>query len=234
MADPTKPFTPPYLPWRTFFNFLDRLADEGAPDRIDRSFLKSMDGQTQSYLMSALKAFGLMTEEGRVQEALGPLVRPETRQDAVRDLLQRFYPDAVALPKNATQAQLDEKFRGLGLGADAMRKAETFYLRAAGFAGIELSSNFKNPTAAPGEGGTRTTTRRAPRKRAQKAGGEENSLEPEKNFDTGKRSTDVGQMRREYFDLLRKKADEAEEIDAGLFDRIERLLGVMEGDAGGE
>ena len=165
MEDRTRAFSPPYLPWKTFFNFLEKLADEGAPDRIDRSFLKSMDGQTQSYLMAALKGFGLMTDEGRVEEGLGSLVSRDTRQQAVRQLLQRHYGQMVGLPTNATQAQLDETFRPYQLGADAMRKAQTFYLRAASYAELPLSPHFKNPASAPGEGGARTGKPRAPRKR---------------------------------------------------------------------
>jgi hypothetical protein len=166
MEDKARGWKPSYMPWKTFFGFFERVEEKGLPDRVDRSYLSNMSGIDQSYLIMALKGFGLMDEDGRPTEALTPLISKETRPAAIRKLLETFYPQAVALPPNATQAQLDETFRPYGLGADPVRKAQTFYLRAADYSGISLSQNFKNPAAAPGGSAGRTSRPRSPKKKA--------------------------------------------------------------------
>jgi hypothetical protein len=83
----------------------------------------------------------------------------------VADLLAVKYPDALALGRDATQAQLDEVFRGYdGISGSTTRKAITFYLHAAQFAGVPLSPFFKSGRASSGgarggNGGTRRVVR---------------------------------------------------------------------------
>lgn len=179
MAEKRESFTPPYLSWRTFFNFLDRLAEKGAPDRIDRTFLSNMSGADQSYLLKALQGFGLMAADGRKTQALDTLVHHESRKAAVQTLLETHYPTMIALPANATQGQLDEAFKPYGLGVETVRKCQTFYLRAAQYAGISLSSNFKAPATGPGESAPRAPRRpRSPKRKGSSGSGEDQSTPP--------------------------------------------------------
>lgn len=164
----SKGFTAPYLAWKTLFNLLVRLEEQGVPDQIDRTFLSNLSGTEQSYLMSAMRQFGLIGEKGKVLEPLKELTTgTDARQAGVRRLLEQYYPTAVSLPANATQGQLDEVFRGYNVTGERLRKAETFYLRAAQFAGLQLSPNFKSPAPTGGEGVR--TPRRSPAARARGA-----------------------------------------------------------------
>jgi hypothetical protein len=160
-----KGFTAPYFAWKTLFNLLVRLEEYGLPDQID-----------QSYLMSAMRTFGLIGDKGKVLDPLKELAsNSEARIAGIRTLLETHYSEAVALPENATQGQLDEIFRGYNVGGERLRKAETFFLRAAQFAGLKLSSNFKSPTSTEaGSGASRPAIRRSRRARSRRGESDEN------------------------------------------------------------
>ncbi len=68
--------------------------------------------------------------------------------------MQQSYAGLLGLGNQATQAQLEEEFRKLGVSGSTMRKAVGFLLNALKFAGIAYSSNFKLPKAT--SNGTRT------------------------------------------------------------------------------
>ncbi len=172
----------PYVPWRTFFNLLDRMAEEGAPPRVDRTYIKNLDGSAQAQVMATLKWAEGIAEDGTVQPALAAFIGPNRKQ-AVGKLVREKYPEAVALgEQNATQGQLDEAFRAYGFSGDTLRRAESFFLNAADYAGIKLSRNFKKPRsaaagakptgdAAPARKRTATSARRPANKGRRTTGG---------------------------------------------------------------
>ena len=141
---PSEP-TPPYVSFQTLLNQIDRMASEGVPGRIDGTYLVGMAGGTQNQLKHALRSLGLIEgPEDRPSTALRQLVADqEARPKILADLLQQRYPRLVSLEQDATMGQLDEVLAGYGLGTDTRRKAATFYLAAAAFAGIPLSPVFK-------------------------------------------------------------------------------------------
>src|SRR2546428_665337 len=57
---------PPYISFRTLLNLVERMADEGIPRRIDRSYLGGLSGAYQTQVMAALRSLGLMTDDGAV------------------------------------------------------------------------------------------------------------------------------------------------------------------------
>jgi hypothetical protein len=208
---------PPYISFRTLLNLVERMADEGIPRRIDRSYLSGLSGGYQTQVMAALRSLGLMADEGVVTDRLIDLVRrPADRKFLFGNILRERYPEAVRLGEsNATQAELEEAFRPSGIGGATLRKAVTFYLHAADFAGIPLSPFFKPPTAsseasAPRRRRTRTTRTPAP------------SPTPEP---TASSSPTQDELRTRYIDMLMKKVDDQDQMDEKLLDRIETLLG---------
>jgi hypothetical protein len=171
MADaPTEPadtqFVPPYISFAQLENVLERMRNEGMPARIDRSYLGSWSGSAQAQFLKATASLGLRDEHGRPTETLKRLVaEPDARPSIIADLLRQHYPEAVALGQDATQAQLDEVFRRYsGISGATTRKAMTFYLHAAKFAGIPTSPFFKAARSAGGGGGTRTGRARSTRR----------------------------------------------------------------------
>jgi hypothetical protein len=135
-------FKPPYnVVWSTFLHFLDRTDPATLPPKIDRSYLTTLSGSTQTYLLSALRSFELIGPEKEVTSALKELVKdPDGRPAMIADLLQRYYPHVVELGKNnGTVLQLDDAFRKYGLSGNTIRKAAAFYMHAAQYAGLPLS-----------------------------------------------------------------------------------------------
>ncbi len=156
----------PYVPWRTFFNLLERMREEEPPPRIDRTYIRNLDGTAQAQLIAALRWMDGISENGTILSPLRALIG-DGRKEALAALVRAKYPEAVALAEqNATQGQLDEAFRAYGLNGDTLRRAQSFFLNAAEYGGIPLSRHFKKPRSAA-TAGTKATGDAAPaRKRA--------------------------------------------------------------------
>lgn len=221
--EPIKRYAP-YLAWRTFFNLILQLDEKGLPTRIDRSFLSQRSGVDQGYLIATLKAFGMIADDGTVLQPLKDLVADrEGRPALVADVLKIHYPEVFALPANATQAELDEVFRAVFAQSGAtLRKAQTFLLHGAAFAGLKLSPYFKTPRGVPAANGTRRTRKRG----AGRGTAAVSATTTNDPTQTPRPEAPADDMRLRYFEVLLKKVDSAEDTDADLLDRIERLIGV--------
>lgn len=152
----------PYTSFKTLLNTLDRMKEQGgAPSRVDRSYLSNMPGGERGIFMTALKYLGLVTADQEPTPELHELVEADdaTRKVLVRKMVERVYEAPLALPKRATQAQLESVFREYGVSGSTMRRAIAFFLTATDYAGIERSTHFKlpardrKPKAKPANGG---------------------------------------------------------------------------------
>ena len=154
-----KKLIPPYLPYKTFINFLDgfRIA---VPNRIDRSLMRSMAGTLQRQLISALEYLNLITPDtGVPKEQLQRLVHSEgpIRQKVLKETLTTAYPflfnDSESL-QGATSSELQEKFSKNGTTGIPPENVWLFFLKAAKDAGIAISPHIKK-TPGPRLGSTR-------------------------------------------------------------------------------
>jgi len=204
----------PYTSFRTILNLLDRFQREGGvPIRVDRGVLIGLSEQSKTQLIAALKFLGLITPVGQAEPEFGTLaMNLEARPQLVGDLLKRHYPKQVQLgATHATQQQLGETFEGMD--GETRRKAVAFFLHAASYAKIPLSPYFKTPrikTALAAAGKQR-------RKRTETAGADENGRAPVPSTEQANR--------QKYLDLLMKRLENGDGLDAALLDRIEGLLG---------
>lgn len=134
---------PPYVPYRTFRNFLDILK-EGIPARIDRSVWgERFSGSNGIQLMTALKVLGLVDDQGQPSPDLERLVRQDgdARREVWRAILRRRYAPLFTLDlKRATKAQFRDAFRAFGTNEAVLARCERFFVQAAQDAGIDLSS----------------------------------------------------------------------------------------------
>ena len=151
---------PPYFAFKTLTNMLAQMEEHGPPNRVDRSFLTGMSGAGQTQFIHGLKSLGLIDKDANVQPQLSDLVaRPDDRPALIGQMVRDRYPEAVELGKgNATTGELLEVFKNsYGVQGDTARKAISFYLAAAKYAGdVQLSPNFKTPSNRNGAGsGTR-------------------------------------------------------------------------------
>lgn len=213
----TDTFTAPYISFAQLQSVLDRMNAEGVPSRVDRSYLGSWSGSSQSQFLAAARALDLIDEHNRPTDLLKALAtKPDRRPELVQAMLRDKYARVLALDKTATQQQLEEVLRDMGTGGATTRKAATFFLHAADFSGVDVSPFFKS--SRPSSSGTRSAgTRR--RTRSQRVPEPDGRTPPQGVTDPKER----------YVDLLLKKAETDGDLDTDLLDRIERVIGVNTG-----
>ncbi|OGO07329.1 MAG: hypothetical protein A2Y92_03585 [Chloroflexi bacterium RBG_13_57_8] len=159
---------PPYVSYRTFRNFLDRL-QQRLPSRIDRSYWgELLSGSTGTQLMAALRFLDLIDANGKPTEPLKPLVnaRGETRAQLLRDVTTRAY--SFVLKSNidiesATYSQLEEAFNNaFQLAGDVKRKCVKFFIAISGDAGMTISPFITKRTRTAHSGtGAKTMVRKS-------------------------------------------------------------------------
>ncbi|MEN8615318.1 hypothetical protein ABFB09_08610 [Dehalogenimonas sp. THU2] len=144
MTSPVTKTLPPYVSYRTFWNFLDGLK-AAVPSRIDRSFWgDKLSGSTGGQLIAALKYLKLIDGTGVPTLRLRQIVFAKGPQRAglLQQLTQEAYPFFIEAldPAAATYSQLEEKLReNFQITTDVGRKCIKFYIGLAEDAGIGLS-----------------------------------------------------------------------------------------------
>jgi hypothetical protein len=135
--------TPPYLPFSSFLTALDQLA-QAMPNVITKEVFPSHSGLLQGQVISALKFFDLVAENGIPKgdrlERLASEKEIHQRRANLRTLLKSSYAEIIKLdlPK-VTPSQLDDAFGKYGVSGDTKKKAKTFFVKAAKFAELNLS-----------------------------------------------------------------------------------------------
>ncbi len=142
-----KKITPPYLPYKTFTNFIERLK-VGVPARIDRSVMGTFSGAAQAALFSALRFFSLISKEHLPTEALTKLVNStgDERKTFLKVLMAERYPFLFKAGidfQRMTAHQLQETFENSGASGGTIQKSIAFFMAMAKDAGIELSPHLK-------------------------------------------------------------------------------------------
>jgi hypothetical protein len=162
---------PPYFSFATLLNQVERMEREGTPGRIDRSYLVGMAGGTRNQFKMGLRSLGLIDESDQVTDSLVRFAKyPEGRQALLAEILRERFPRLVSLDENATRGQLDDRLAEYGLGVDTRRKAASFYVAAATYAGIPMSPHIRPAKGVNSAGARRAAGTRRPRKRAAASG----------------------------------------------------------------
>lgn len=153
----------PYVPFKTFLTALDTL-EHALPNQIDRSVWPSFSGAIQGQLLGALRFLGLMDENQCPTASLREILADrETRRPALRRLLEQRYRPLIELDLGRTSPhQLEEAMRQYGLSGATHKKAVSFFLQAAQYAGLPLSVLLKARTRTAGFGRKRPGTADAP------------------------------------------------------------------------
>jgi hypothetical protein len=135
--------TPPHLPFATFLSGIETL-EQGLPKKLDNSAWPSQSGTAQAQLLRAFRFFDLIDEDKMVQDSLRNLVEEkDRRKELVHDLLVNHFPAIVELGKqNSTHQTLKDAMGEFGIDGDTKRKAITFFLQAADYAGLRVSPNW--------------------------------------------------------------------------------------------
>ena len=135
---------PPYVSYRTFWNFLDGL-QAAVPARVDRSFWgDKLSGSTGGQLIAALKYLKMIDGNGVPTLRLKQIVLTKGAQRAslLKQLTQEAYPFFLTElePANATYSQMEEKLKEhFQIAPDVGRKCIKFYIGLAQDGAISLS-----------------------------------------------------------------------------------------------
>jgi hypothetical protein len=136
---------PPYVSYRTFRNFIDRL-QQRVPSRIDRSYWGDiLSGSSGTQLMAALRFLGLIDANGKPLDRLKSLAAAKGEQRG--QFLRKMTSDAFDFVLNshldlesATYAQLQEVFHStFQITEDVSRKCVKFFIALTSDAGVPLS-----------------------------------------------------------------------------------------------
>jgi len=142
-----KKLRPPYLSYKTFDNFLQRLKTDGIPSRIDRSVLGSYSGSNQILILTSLRYLNLTNDQGEPNEKLEKLVKSteSERKKTLKEILIASYPFVFQDKhlNNITYSLIQEHFIGAGTQGDTTKKSIRFFIAAARDAEIELSPHLK-------------------------------------------------------------------------------------------
>jgi hypothetical protein len=158
---------PPYISYRTFQNFIDRL-QEGIPARIDRSYWGDrLSGSNGTQLMTALRFLNLVDVNGTPTSHLRLLVstRGVQKKETLRQIASEsfvFLSDGSFDIQTATYAQLEESFRRTFELTDSVnRKCVKFFVTLASDAGMPLSQFItRRARSSSNTTGTRLTVKR--------------------------------------------------------------------------
>jgi uncharacterized protein DUF5343 len=147
---------PPYVTYTTFNNLINGFREGVLPSRIDRSVMPGTANGVQTYLLSALRFFGLTNEQGVPTNDFKALVDEKDdlkRKAEWKRIVERSYDfifNGGLDLQRATESQLDEKFREKGLDGATLRKCHTFFTKAVEAAGIALGPHAKSSTKSSG------------------------------------------------------------------------------------
>ncbi len=144
---------PPYVSYRTFHNFVERLQQQGTPQRIDRSYWSGiLSGSTGPQLMAAMRFLRLVDANDKPTDILKLLVpaEGEKRVQLIRNIASDSF--SFVLKSNldissATYAQLEECFHNTyNLTDDVSRKCVKFFIAMVSDAGLSVSPHITRHT----------------------------------------------------------------------------------------
>jgi hypothetical protein len=174
--------TPAYLPWKTFTNVLDALA-QNMPNRIDRSAFPGQSGSAQNQLLLAFRFFSLINDDGKPTPTLLALAVTDeaARKNAMRKLVEQKYAPLFSLNlMKTTPHEFAEKMTEVyNVSGDTRLKATRFFLAAAAFLGIQVSPLLLRDKTKPVGNGTTTRKRRVSRPRVEDDGDEDEDQDEE-------------------------------------------------------
>src|SRR3954447_22135036 len=135
-----------YVGWNTFNNAIATLI-QAMPNRIDRTVFPGLAGGVQGQLLTGLRFLGLIAKDGKPTDALRALaVRDEPeRKKQLAKILNQSYPDLFALDlSKTTEGELREQMsKSYGVAGATTDRAMRFFIAAARYAGIPISSHVK-------------------------------------------------------------------------------------------
>ncbi len=148
MENIAKKAPPPYVTYKSFSNFINKLREDGMPSHLTRSTLHGSNSG-KATMAASLKAMGLIENKDDPTDLMKKLVNTECSYPAVlKEVLYSTY-DFLTDPEfdlqNTTTDKMVEKFREAGAKGSTITKGISFLLSACEEADIEVSKYVKAP-----------------------------------------------------------------------------------------
>jgi hypothetical protein len=150
----------PYLPFKTFLASLDPFS-QGIPPTIDRS-LWNQSGLVQGWIMNTYRFFKLIDEDDKPTRLFHQLIskKDDERKVEIANILRIGYPAIMEHDlMTMTPKMLDGLLEKYHVGGETKKKAATFFLQAAKFAGVPLGNflteKIRNTSTRRRKGGTK-------------------------------------------------------------------------------
>jgi hypothetical protein len=172
MAEEEAKATPPYIPWKTFTNFIERLKSTAIPSQIDNSVMPNLAVQVRGQVRSALRFLSLTDKDDNTSSKFRSLVEAYNSDSWARSwkpIITESYSSVVGDLNliDATPRQLENRFRDNGgVSGQMMDKCIRFYLSAAESAGAAISHHL---TARQSKAATNVPKTRKPKTTANVA-----------------------------------------------------------------
>ncbi len=143
---------PPYVPYKTFRNFLDRFK-QGVPGRVDRGVMNGMSGAVQSQVKTALRYLNLISDHDLPSDAMKRLCRSdgEDRKAALQEIIKAAYPyifgeshiDFATATGSQLREQIEKKTTASG---ETVNRCLAFLKDASLDAGMQVSPYVRSNT----------------------------------------------------------------------------------------
>jgi len=142
-----------YVPFKTFLSAIESL-EHGIPHQIDTSVWPTYSGAIQSQLLGAFRFLRLIDDAHKPTTVLKNLVDDRANRKAIlRKILESSYAKIVDLGlTKLSPKQFDEAVREYGMTGETHKKVVSFFLQAAKYAELPISSLLGRKVRA---GGTR-------------------------------------------------------------------------------
>jgi len=131
----------PYLPWKTFISVLEAFS-KFVPDHVHPSMWPTYSGAVKSQVLATLRFLRLIEDDGAPTELLRRIAAsdPSKWPPLIKESLKQSYVSLMACDlTKATPGSFDAEVRKYGQDGDTHRKAASFFLQAAKYAGVPLS-----------------------------------------------------------------------------------------------
>ena len=161
-----------YLPWATFLSALNQLS-QGLPSRIDRSVFPGIAWNVQTQLFAGMRFLGLLVGDDQPTPLLSDLVSgsEEERKLKLKKVIEDSYFELIAIDlTKATRAHFEEKLGEFySASGDTRVKAARFFVSAANYTGIPLSTFISPQSNGSTNGAKRRVASSRPRSSTKKA-----------------------------------------------------------------
>jgi hypothetical protein len=125
---------------------IDRMRDNGIPDKVDKRFMVGMADGTQFQYRQALRYLGLTTSEDRPTPMLNALVAANLadRRELLGKIMSTQYPEVTGLSLRASRDDFVAVLLSYGITSDTQqRKMLTFFVAVADYAGLQISPHIR-------------------------------------------------------------------------------------------